>query len=350
MRISRLLLLVMISVLPANAQVRRDGDVPTCDAAGKSPGPSGPQVVGRVTRSDNGDPIAGVKVDFSDGSSADWSNRQSDRCVPTAITDSTGSYSMEGLADGTYMGSAFADGYVTGDYNCVPGPAGACHDRGLQVRPDSHLRIDFALEPGATIRGVVKTPDGNAVGAGAEVVAVPTVYLKQTKAGGVYSVWGRAITDAQGTFALKGMAASEYVLRVHQMVGGVKDDVGPWYGEVWYGGTSGPTGAKPIELKVAEQYGPIEIIVHPEQRYRLTLAVDGPPGVPTPREYIISTADSNMTARKQNDGTYVMRNMAPGHYQLLIHDVPIRPGFHGYTIEVDMPNRDVTLPIHLGSM
>ena len=64
---------------------------------------------------------------------------------------------------------------------------------------------------------------------------------------------GRAITDAQGTFVLKGMPASEYVLRVHQMVGGVKDDLEPWYGEVWYGGTSGPTGAKRIELKVAEQ-------------------------------------------------------------------------------------------------
>ena len=145
------------------------------------------------------------------------------------------------------------------------------------------------------------------------------------------------------------MPASEYVLRVHQMVGGVRDDPGPWYGEAWYGGTSGPTGAKRIELKAAEQYGPIEIAVRPEQRYRLTLAVDGPAGVPAPREYIISTADSNMTARKQDDGTYVMRNMAPGHYQLLIHDVPIRPGFLGYHIEVDMPNRDLTLPIHLGT-
>ena len=346
MRISTLLLLGTLSVLPVNAQVMRDGGQRTCDAAGKSFGASGPQVVGRVTRSDTGDPIAGVKVVLSDGSPAAWS----DRCVSTAITDSTGSYSMQGLPDGTYIGSAFADGYVTGDYNCVSGPGRACHDRGQQIEPNTHLRMDFALEPGATIRGVVTTPDRKPAGAGVEVVAVPTIYLKQTKAGGVYSVWGRAITDAQGTFVLKGMPASEYVLRVHQMVGGVKDDLGPWYGEVWYGGTSGPTGAKRIELKVAEQYGPVEIIVHPEQRYRLTLAVDGPAGVPTPREYIISTADSNMTARKQDDGTYVMRNMAPGHYQLLIHDVPIRPGFHGYQIEVDMPNRDVTLPIHLGGM
>jgi hypothetical protein len=346
MRISTLLLLGTLSVLPVNAQVMRDGGQRTCDAAGKNFGASGPQVVGRVTRSDTGAPIAGVKVDLSDGSPAatDWS----DRCVPTAITDSTGSYSMQGLPDGTYIGSAFADGYVTGDYNCVPGPGGACHDRGQQIGSDTHLRMDFALEPGATIRGLLKTPDGKQVGAGVEVVAVPTVYLKQTKAGGVYSVWGRAITDAQGTFVLKDMAASEYVLRVHQMVGGLKDDLGPWYGEVWYGGTSGPTGAKRIEIKVAEQYGPVEIIVHPEQRYRLTLAVDGPAGVPTPREYIISTADSNMTARKQDDGTYVMRNMAPGHYQLLIHDVPIRPAFLGYQIEVDMPNRDMSLPIHVG--
>jgi hypothetical protein len=269
--------------------------------------------------------------------------KETDGCALQTETNSTGWYAFDNLQAGVYEATAFATGYVTRDYNCAPGPGGACGDRDLRIDASSHLKINLSLLPESTIHGTVTTPDGQPVSAGLHVTAIPKIYLKLTPSG-TYSNWGEAVTDKNGNFSLHGLAPSDYFIRVYQEIGGRVVLPGPWYHEVWYGDTPSPTDATVVHLGTGQHLDNLHITTHQEGRHQVFLWPSGPAGLPSPREYIITIRDANITALKQTDGSYLIPNVPPGHYRLNVvaAGLPVTESWP-YYIDLDVPDHDLTL-------
>jgi hypothetical protein len=300
-----------------------------------------PQVFGRVVRADTGSPIPGVEVHIGNGSPGG--------CCRPAVTDANGDYSFQGLPDGIYTAAAFADGFVTGDYHCTPGPESVCKDREQHITSASHLEVDFRLLPEASIRGTVVTPEGHPAGGGLLVVAVPVSLVHQGH-NGVYSNWAEATTQSDGSFTLRGLPPASYLVRARQMMGGrtVPPPSETHYHEAWYGDTATPAHALPINLKEAEKLDGIRITVTPETRYSIVLWPSGPDGVPLPSEYIVGIPESNTTAVKQPDGSYLIPNVSPGHYSLNIFAPGLPQGVAWlHSAEVDVGKSDATLHLNI---
>jgi hypothetical protein len=301
-----------------------------------------PKVLGRVVRSDNGTPIPAAEVFLNTGA-------PNDSCCHKAVTDSNGDFSFLNLPDGAYTANAFADGFVTGDYHCTPGPKSVCKDRVQHIDSSSHTKIDFRLLPEAVVTGQIVTSDGHPVGAGLLVTAVPVSLLGEGS-NGVYSTWSEGTTDANGNFRLGKLPPSSYLIRVRQEMGGrlpvpASD---PRYHEAWFGNSPTPRGAVPITLKEAETRNDVRIVVHTEARYNIVLWLSGPDGVPPPREYIVSIPESSTTALKQPDGSYLIRNVSPGHYKLNIFAAGL-PGNLAWPhyADVDVGNEDTSMHVNI---
>jgi hypothetical protein len=119
---------------------------------------------------------------------------------------------------------------------------------------------------------------------------------------------------------------------------------GPHYHEAWYGDSPRPQDAVPISLKETQKLNDIRLIVHTENRYNIVLWLSGPDGVPPPTEYVVTVRDSNTTALKQLDGSYLIRNVSPGHYKLSVFAAGLPPKLAWpHSIEVDVRNQNVTV-------
>ena len=305
------------------------------------------KVFGRVVRADTGAPIPAAEVFLGNGAPA---VAVSDSSCCKAVTDSDGRFSITNLPDGQYTGAAFADGFVTGDYHCTPGPLSVCKDREQDVTSTSHLEMNFRLLPEAVVDGTVTTTDGRPVGAGLSVTAVPVALLHETS-NGIYSTWSSGVTDSSGKFRLGKLPPASYLIRVRQEMGSrvplKPSDVR--YHEAWFGNVSAPQNAEPVALKEGEHRSDIRIAVHTETRYNIILWLDAPAGSPPPREYIVSMPDSSTTAIKQADGSYLIRNVSPGNYYLHVFAVGMAAkDSKSYTLEVDVSDGDTVKHATLG--
>ena len=117
-----------------------------------------------------------------------------------AATDAAGAYTIRGLADGAYRVRANADGYVEEFYdNAVRWEAATP----VQVQaPQTTPNIDFVLERGGTIAGVVR--DGET----AEPLAGVDVWADSEGFGA-----GGTQTDASGAYTITGLAPGDYRVR-----------------------------------------------------------------------------------------------------------------------------------------
>lgn len=167
----------------ATAAVAEDADPPA--AAGT--------ISGTVTRGDDGSAVAGVGVSAS-GDAGGWGY---------ATTDSDGRYTIEALADDSYVISFMPDGtdlkreywQNTSDYDAAT--------RVVIAGASAEAGIDAALETGAAIAGAVtRADDGSAVvGAGVQALDDRNEIVGQTE------------TDASGAYSLGGLPAGSYRVR-----------------------------------------------------------------------------------------------------------------------------------------
>ena len=273
------------------------------------------QISGRVVRADNGAPIQGATVELSAAS-----NGVHRRLATT--TDSRGEYSFLGVPDDYYIPVALADGFVTAthlgtasggsDFNVVAGST--------KVLPSTRIRdLNFKLMRGAVLRGTVTNTAGQPAGSGIPVIAEPTDRRPRDDSN---SMEGK--TDAQGMFALKGLAPGSYFVHVQQPLGGYANTSsanGWWYADTWYGDASAAKDATPLSLKLGEEQN-IRIAAKQEKRYNVIVWMSGPEGFPVPQTrldpepYVVMLPGSNTTGDKQPDGSYRFRNVPSGHYIL----------------------------------
>jgi len=178
---------------------------------------AGATIEGTITAAAGGLPIPSVTVEISTG----------DVLVANAATDSDGRYRAVGLGTGPYFARTRTfTGFIDELYDDLPCPAAACSastGTPLLLAPaGSRTGIDFALAPGAGIRGTVRASDTTLGVAGVQV--------------SVYDALGNGIaaatTQIDGSYATPALSAGSYFL--------VAEAIG--FGSVLYQGFSCGTG------------------------------------------------------------------------------------------------------------
>ena len=205
----------------AQAIIVSEGDV----AAGKNfQLDTGGIISGRVTRQDNGEPIANVWVGAQtwDGG---WGG--------ASLTDSDGSYTILGLHSGAY--SVHSDGTVNLNDNWEQPFLAEYYNESLDRSSADSVtvttgqetpNINFTLEEGASVSGTIYQSDGNTPVTGTQI----SVYAYSPFAGdpcGSYQFsYGVSTNAADGTYTISGLPAGTYFLRT--------DTIGSNYlGEWW---------------------------------------------------------------------------------------------------------------------
>ena len=169
----------------------------------------GGRISGVVKRDSDNQPIEGLQITVSEYSTGDWGG--------SAQTAADGSYTIEGLAAGSYMvqASAYGTDYLDEYYNNTADRNSAAQV--VVTAGSTTANIDFSLALGGRISGVVKRDSDNQPIAGISVSANP-----YSSAGSGRS----AQTAADGSYTITGLAAGIY--RVRAVAYGT-DYVGEYY-------------------------------------------------------------------------------------------------------------------------
>ncbi len=116
-----------------------------------------------------------------------------------ARTGGDGRFDLTGLAPGTIQLEVTHDDYLPATTNAIDAPPGATV---------SDVRV--VLRAGGTIRGIVRTAEGNPDGAA----------VIQASSGPIGSPLIRsAATDAQGRYAIRGLGAGSWTIRAQKREG-----------------------------------------------------------------------------------------------------------------------------------
>jgi hypothetical protein len=156
----------------------------------------GGTISGKVTRDSDGTGISGVPIQAFDSS---WNS------FKFAGTDSSGSYSVDGLPAGNYyIKTRNTLGFVDEYYNNVSTQSAAT---AVAVTVGINTsNINFGLAPGGSISGkVTRDSDGTGI-SGVQVYAYD-------------SSWNYAITDTSGSYSIVGLPAGNYFLQTGNSLG-----------------------------------------------------------------------------------------------------------------------------------
>jgi len=311
------LLLAIASVSNVHAQVPPDA-----------------QIAGRIVRADKGTPIEGATVSLSP-----WGGLAG---IPWNVkSDHNGEYYFEGLKSGGYSVQASAEGFVWTGYQRDSSLAGGV----LKVDLSTRLRgVDLRLRREAVIRGRLIDTEGKPVGSGVFVAAVG----RESREDGSkrLSPVSEDYTDANGNFALNKLLPGSYFVCVDGPTGyGPHPDPGGWYKESWYGDKPSAKGALQITLKEGGKQDGIEIRVIREKRYRVIVWPKGPQGNIATDNYDFDLSPRESWEVDHKDGSYVIPNIPPGHYTLVIHAMSGGPYIAQAEKQFDVVDRDVTLRV-----
>jgi len=163
----------------------------TAAVAAPDPAPTGGSISGTVTRADDGSPVAGVSV-WVDGPT--W---------VTTTTDSSGSYSLSGLAVGSYVVTFFPE---ETDLKREYWEGAFIYDQATPIvvgEGEVVAGIDASLDEGAAYAGTVTREDDGSPIEGATVQALDARN----------EIVGATTTDASGVYRLGGLPEGEYRVR-----------------------------------------------------------------------------------------------------------------------------------------
>jgi hypothetical protein len=151
---------------------------------------AGGSISGLVTAESGGAALPNITVRAYSGS----------RCVKTAVTDSTGAYSIAGIAPGSYSVRTYhASGYWDSSYNTA-----------VSVSSNTdHGNINFSLVGGLSINGsVVSESDGAGIH-GIKVIAYNSNWEPVAS----------SMTDSSGAYNIEGLTPGEYYLQTLNSLG-----------------------------------------------------------------------------------------------------------------------------------
>ncbi|HET6612300.1 MAG TPA: carboxypeptidase regulatory-like domain-containing protein [Kofleriaceae bacterium] len=233
-------------------------------------------VSGQVTiAGDDPEPCAGAPVTLTD--------HHRDRTA-SAITDDAGKVELRAVLPGHYEVTIRCASHLSHD--SYPEIAIEDHDVTGQI---------WEVTGGATIRGRVHNPDGEPV-AGARIWTRTTTGDPRAQRTG-----GTAVSDDDGSFEIKGLAAGSYTLRARSDAYPPTSD-GPTV-------TVGPDGVAEADIELAAGGAITGVVVDErgEAMAAVTVRAQG-------KSFRIR---GNTTTQTRDDGTFSMTGVAPGPYRVL---------------------------------
>ncbi len=295
------------------------------------------QIAGRVVRADTNAPIDGAIVALSP-----WGGIAGN--PQTAKTDHNGYYYFQELKPSSYSIGAGADGFVGAEYRRDASLLGG----ELNLDTSTRFRgIDLRLRREAVIRGSVIDIQGKPVGSGVFVAAVGRDMRAAGSKG--LSPISNDYTDKSGRFALRKLPSGSYFVCADGPSGydGSPPDPGGWYKESWYGDKPSAKGALQVTLKEGGKIDGIEIRVAREKRYRVIVWPKGPQDGSTAESYDFDLLQRDAWEVRHTDGSYVIPNIPPGYYTLVIHAVSRGHYIARAERHFDVVDRDVTLRVNV---
>jgi len=278
--------------------------------------------------------IAGVLVNAATGeplrrATVEALRDEDSHAVASCITDNDGRFKLDHLAAMKYELSATKRGFRAAYYDQ--------HDQyatSIVTGPDQDTtHLLFKLTPGATLRGMVTSDDGDPV-AGARIM----LFKKPRHPGESRMSPGEsALTDDTGAYELSNLATGGYMMAV--------------MAEPWYAVHEGPPSRRNTALDVAypvtyfdsttDEASAVPIVLtggsreeanltlHAVPALRLNIAVprkpDGSMAIPELQQTVFGTAISAQSMGSgdpMRTGAFEMDGVAPGHYQLTQGDPP----------------------------
>jgi 5-hydroxyisourate hydrolase-like protein (transthyretin family) len=216
----------------------------------------------------------------------------------TGFTDENGSYTVSGLASGTYRVRAEADGYFSQYYNGDTTPGSA--EEVLVTDPNTTSGIDFALGEGGSLSGSVYQADGTTPIIGAHVIAYDS-----TSGQMVDDAW----TSDNGTYTVgNNMYPGSYK---------VKAEADGYFSE-YYDNVTDSASATPVEVTVSNDTPDVNFTLAEGGSISGLVQTDN--GTPIYGAHVIAydTSDQMVDdAWTSDDGSYTVgNNIPPGDYKV----------------------------------
>lgn len=240
--------------------------------------------------------ISGTVVDSSSAPMAGVTvTATGDAGTGTATTDSTGAYSITGLADGTYkVEFAAADGTHASQYYSDKSAASVAD--GVNVSGGSAVSgIDATLYTGATISGTVLSPDSTP-----QVSAVVTATAADGGSFGVY-------TDASGNYQITNLPPSTYTVEFQPSDGTSLNQ--------WWENADSSSSATSIDVTEGQVVSGVDATLAPGGS--ISGFVYAPGLVPIQGVSVSAEAGGNTyVATTQANGGYSFGGLSTGDYRL----------------------------------
>lgn len=335
-----ILLAVIFLFAPRVAEAQTGGisrpreAAPASGAAGK--------VSGTVRRAEDGSALRKAMVTLA------LEGRQMEAVA--VRTDGSGNFVFPEVSPGRYQVRVQRNGYVAQLY----GQRGSGPGLTVTVEPGQNMeRIDFRLERAGVLSGTVIDED-NEPGEGVEVRAMR---VRFSPGGRERLVTARtARTDDLGSYRIPGLTPGMYYVQAGGRgegvrIGGAVSAVG--YSMTFYPGVATREEAQLLQVTSGNETSRVELTVRSTPTYSITgVIVDAKPGS-SMRRYNIGFASGGATALMnvdRDDGTFVLRGLEPGEYNLLAQvresEGAPRSGYR----TVRIVNADVQVVIEIGAV
>jgi hypothetical protein len=305
--LAALVVLALASAGSAQPPPRRDSIAP--EAAGTA------IVRGRVTSLATEQPLHRVRMTLSGGTLAN---------PLSTVTDTAGRFELAGVPAGSYSLTATRAGYLTIQFGQRrPKEAGRTIDvQDREVVED----IDLALPRASALSGRIVDDLGEPA-AGVRVEAMDIRYIRGRREP-VQA--GIAITNDIGQFRIAGLDPGNYYLRAASNETWESDDGRDTfaYSPTFYPGVPALDQTRPLTLQVGQHLDGLDFHLVPTRAARITGTLLSATGEPIAGQRVsldriarglgggLFSASFGGTATSRKDGTFDIRNLAPGEYMV----------------------------------
>ncbi len=262
-------------------------------------------ITGTVVDEQSGTPIAGAWImAFSRQQPMSSKNL-------FAVSDASGTYKIDSVADDVYLVAAYANGYLPEFYDNAPSPVRATPVavKGVEVND-----VNFSLDKGGAISGKVQTDLGSPL-AGVQVFA-ESLERTPIEIPGLTLLRQTAVTDAEGNYRISGLPAGRYRVSARTVIGGFA--VVKFYNE-----KTRPQQADPVTVEADRETTGIDF-TFTQTTGRISGTVKDSTGNPISGAFVTfvyrndgdekNWAKLRVYAQTDEAGRYELANLRPGTY------------------------------------
>jgi hypothetical protein len=283
-----------------------------------APGPATATVRGKVVSPD-GNPLHRVRITL-DGPA---------QPLPTAVTDTRGTFEITGVRAGTYTASAQRSGYLVAHYGQK-----TFGERGRPIviaSGETTEGIDFALVRSGTLAGTV-TDDAGIEYPGVRVEVLQYQFIRGRR---VPVQAGIATTNDLGQYRISNLPPGSYQIRASSQFDTWSSDDGLQsfaYAPTFYPGVTSLTESETVTLAVSQELSNLNFGMRVGRASRISgvyQSVDGQPvaGQAISLSYNLRTIGGQPSAngayaqaRTDLNGAFDFRNLGPGEYNVRTGD------------------------------